>query len=64
MRAALHHGLDLEANGEAGDESGVRLAEFAAGSAPRSPGREVVPDDGDLIAYRLRHWARTARAAI
>jgi molybdopterin adenylyltransferase len=45
------------AGGGEGDESGERLAEFAAGLGAEIAGREVIPDDRDLIAERLRHWA-------
>jgi len=44
-----------EAGGE-GDESGARLAEFAAELGAEIAGREVVADDRALIAERLRHW--------
>jgi molybdopterin adenylyltransferase len=44
-----------ESGGE-GDESGARLAEFAAGLGADITGREVIPDDDTLIAERLRHW--------
>jgi molybdopterin adenylyltransferase len=48
-----------ESGGE-GDESGTRLAEFAAGLGAEVAGREVIPDDRALIAERLRYWADTA----
>jgi len=44
-----------EAGGE-GDESGARLAEFAAELGAEITGREVVADERALIAERLRHW--------
>jgi molybdopterin adenylyltransferase len=47
-----------ESGGE-GDESGERLAEFAAGLGAEIAGQEVIPDDRALIAERLRHWADT-----
>lgn len=45
-----------EAGGE-GDESGARLAEFAGELGAEIAGREVIPDDREAIAERLRHWS-------
>jgi molybdopterin adenylyltransferase len=44
-------------SGGAGDESGERLADFAAGLGAEIAGRDVIPDDRALIAERLVHWA-------
>jgi molybdenum cofactor synthesis domain-containing protein len=40
-----------------GDESGERLAAFAAELGAEVAGREVIPDDRTRIAECLRHWA-------
>lgn len=39
------------------DESGARLAALAEQLASEIAGRDLIPDDRDLIAERLRHWA-------
>jgi molybdopterin adenylyltransferase len=39
------------------DESGDALIEFAASLGGELAGREVIPDDRDLISQRLVHWA-------
>ena len=39
------------------DESGERLAAFAAELGAEVAGRDVIPDDRALIVERLRHWA-------
>jgi molybdopterin adenylyltransferase len=44
-----------------GDESGERLAAFAAELGADVAGREVIPDDRTLIAECLRHWADSER---
>ena len=49
-----------KAAGEGEDESGPRSPRSPSGSAPRSSAREVVPDDRELIAERLRHCADEA----
>jgi molybdopterin adenylyltransferase len=46
-----------EAGAEAADESGPALEEWARGIGLEIAGRELVPDDVELIAARLRHWA-------
>lgn len=50
-----------KARGEGKDESGTALAGFAQSIGAEISGQEVIPDDGDLIADRLRHWADEAR---
>ena len=40
-----------------GRERRRRSPRSPSGSAPRSSAREVIPDDRELIAERLRHWA-------
>ncbi|MFL5849576.1 MAG: MogA/MoaB family molybdenum cofactor biosynthesis protein, partial [Solirubrobacteraceae bacterium] len=48
---------DSRAAGEAEDESGSRLAEFADSLGAEVVGRETVPDEQRTIEERLRHWA-------
>ncbi len=58
MRAAiLTVSTSKSKAGGAGDESGARLAELAASLGAEVAGREAIPDDRELIAERLRHWA-------
>ena len=62
MRAAIVTVSTSKAeSGGEGDESGERLAEFAAGFGAEIAGREVIPDDRALIAERLRHWCDNDR---
>jgi molybdopterin adenylyltransferase len=60
MRAALITVSTSRAEGGGGDESGERLAAFAAGLGAEVAGREVIADDRDLIAERIRHFADEA----
>lgn len=57
MRAALLTISTSKARGEGRDESGERLAAFAARLGAEVAGTEVIPDDAGLIEGRLRHWA-------
>ena len=57
MRAAVITVSDSRAAGEAEDESGARLAEFAEAIGAEVVGREAVPDEQQAIEERLRHWA-------
>ena len=57
MRAAIVTVSTSKSRGEGEDESGERLAAFATGLGAELAGRDLVPDDGELIAERLRHWA-------
>jgi molybdopterin adenylyltransferase len=57
MRTAVITVSDSRATGEAEDESGVRLAEFAESLGAEVVARETVPDDQATIEERLRHWA-------
>ncbi len=57
MRAAILTVSTSRAAGEGGDEGGDALAEFAASMGAELAGREVIPDDPDLISERLVHWA-------
>ena len=44
-------------DGAAADESGEELAAFAKGIGAEIAGREIVADDREAIAARLRHWS-------
>ena len=57
MRAAVITVSDSRAAGEAEDESGPRLAEFAQSLGFEVAERELVPDEQGLISERLRHLA-------
>jgi molybdenum cofactor synthesis domain-containing protein len=57
VRAAIVTVSTSKAAGEGEDESGERLAAFAAGLGAEIAGREIVTDDRQVIAGRLRHWA-------
>ncbi len=57
MRAAVLTVSTSRAAGKGGDESGEALAEFAKGLGAEVAGREVIPDDREVIAERLCHWA-------
>jgi molybdopterin adenylyltransferase len=60
MRAALLTISTSKAAGEGADESGERLAAFAARLGAEVAGAELIPDDRRLIEERLRHWADEA----
>jgi molybdopterin adenylyltransferase len=57
LRAAVVTVSTSRAAGEGGDESGDALVELAARLGAEIAGREVISDDRELIAERLRHWA-------
>ena len=57
MRAAILTISTSKAAGEGQDESGARLAEFAAGIGAEVVAREVIPDDREVIEERLRSLA-------
>lgn len=56
MRAALITISTSKADGEGIDESGPKLAELAESIGCEIAGAEVIPDDWDEIAERLRHY--------
>ncbi|HET9163433.1 MAG TPA: MogA/MoaB family molybdenum cofactor biosynthesis protein [Solirubrobacterales bacterium] len=60
MRAALLTISTSKAAGAGPDESGERLAAFAARLGGEVVGTEIVPDDRGRIEERLRHWADEA----
>lgn len=57
MRAAILTVSTSRAAGEGADEGGDALAEYAASLGAELAGREVIPDDQELISERLIHWA-------
>ncbi len=57
VRAAVITISTSRAAGEGDDEGGDALTEFAASLGAELAGREVIPDDLDLISQRLVHWA-------
>jgi molybdopterin adenylyltransferase len=56
MRAALLTVSTSRADGDGEDESGARLAEFAAGLGLEIAARQIVADDQWRIVARLRHF--------
>jgi molybdopterin adenylyltransferase len=60
MRAALLTISSSKAAGEGRDESGERLAAFAARLGAEIAATEVIPDDRALIEERLRHLSDEA----
>ena len=64
IRAAVLTVSTSRAAGKDGDEGGDALAEYASTLGAQIVGREVVPDDLELVAERLRHWADHERCQI
>jgi molybdopterin adenylyltransferase len=64
VRAAILTISTSRAAGEGGDESGDALARFAASLGGEIIGREVIPDDRELISARLVHWSDVERCAL
>ena len=61
MRAALLTVSTSKARGEGEDESGARLAKFAAGLGLEIAAQEIVADDEWRIVARLRHFCDDLR---
>ena len=57
VRAAVITISTSRAAGEGDDGGGDALTEFAVSLGAELAGREVIPDDLDLISQRLVHWA-------
>jgi molybdopterin adenylyltransferase len=57
VRAAILTISTSRAAGDGADESGDALADFASALGIEVVGREVLPDDQELISARLVHWA-------
>jgi molybdenum cofactor synthesis domain-containing protein len=64
IRAAVLTVSTSRAAGKDGDQGGDALAEYASTLGAQIVGREVIPDDLDLVAARLRHWADQERCQI
>jgi len=64
MRAAVITASTSIAAGQGDDESGRALADWVAGLGIELAGAEVVTDDLEAIASRLRHWADEGCALI
>jgi molybdenum cofactor synthesis domain-containing protein len=60
MRAAILTVSTSKAAGEGTDESGPALAAFAEGLGIEIEEAEVIEDDRELIAERLRYWCDDA----
>ena len=57
MRAAVITISTSRAAGEGDDEGGDALSDFAASLGAKLAGRELIPDDLELISARLVHWS-------
>jgi molybdopterin adenylyltransferase len=57
VRAAIVTISTSRAAGEGGDESGDALTRFAGSLGAEIAGREVLPDEPELISARLVHWS-------
>ncbi|HSS32639.1 MAG TPA: MogA/MoaB family molybdenum cofactor biosynthesis protein [Solirubrobacterales bacterium] len=64
MRAAIVTVSTSKSRGEGEDESGARLATFAEGLGAEVAGRDLIPDERELIEERLRHWADGERCEL
>jgi molybdopterin adenylyltransferase len=64
IRAAVLTVSTSRAAGKDGDEGGDALVEYASTLGAQIVGREVIPDDLELVAERLRHWADQERCQI
>jgi molybdopterin adenylyltransferase len=64
IRAAVLTVSTSRAAGKDGDEGGDALVEYASALGAQIVGREVIPDDLELVAERLRHWADQERCQI
>jgi molybdopterin adenylyltransferase len=61
VKAAVITISDSRSRGEGEDTSGARLAELAGALGAELIEREAIPDDRELIAERLSHWADAER---
>lgn len=64
MRAAIVTVSTSKFHGEGEDESGARLAAFAEVLGAELAGRDLIPDERELIEERLRHWADVERCEL
>ena len=64
MRAAIVTISTSRSTGEGEDLSGSRLAQLAERIGAEIAGRELIPDDRQLIEERFRYWADIERCAL
>jgi molybdenum cofactor synthesis domain-containing protein len=64
VRAAVIVVSTSKAAGEGADESGPALAAWVDELGLELAGSELIPDDPDRLAARLRHWADTERCEL
>jgi molybdenum cofactor synthesis domain-containing protein len=64
MRAAIVTISTSKSAGEGEDTSGDRLAELAVRVGAEIAGRDLIPDDRELIEERLRYWADVERCEL
>lgn len=64
MRAAIITISTSKSAGEGEDVSGRRLAELAERIGAEVVGRDLIPDERQLIEERLRHWADVERCEL
>jgi molybdopterin adenylyltransferase len=64
LKAAVITISNSRSRGEGEDASGDRLAQVARAIGAELVGREVVPDDRELIEERLRHWTDAGRCDV
>jgi cyclic pyranopterin phosphate synthase len=64
LRAAVITISTSKARGEGVDESGPLLAALADRLGAEVVGRELIPDERELIEARLRHWADAERCSL
>jgi molybdopterin adenylyltransferase len=57
LRAAILTVSTSRATSQGADEGGDALAGYAGALGAELAGREVIPDDRELISQRLVHWA-------
>lgn len=64
MRAAILSISTTRASGQARDESGPKLAQFAEAIGADVASVELLPDDRNLTEQRLLHWADVERCEL
>ncbi len=64
MRAAIITISTSKSAGEGEDTGGSRLAALAERLGAEIAGRDLIPDDRELIEQRFRHWADVERCEL
>jgi molybdopterin adenylyltransferase len=64
MRAAIITISTSKSAGEGQDTSGIRLAELAERIGAEIAGRDLIPDDRELIEERLLYWTDVERCEL